>query len=296
MSANSSAPPNFGPGTNGNFPPGFQLLSGNKSTMDAWNAQHAPTSPDQSVGKKGGAPPPPNYAGSAAADAASSTANTNAQTQANRPNISGPFANQQWTKGPDGSWQLTSGFSGPLGGAANSAASNAAFSLGQPIDNGSAARDQAIRGAYGQSTSRLDPQFAEQSGQLDSRLAAQGLDPNSEAARTARADFGRNKNDAYQSALNNAIGQGTAAQQATFGENLAAREAPLSELQGLQGLTQTPQFNAAGVAQPTQNLAASIASGNFGLQNQAQQNQIFGDILGGATGLAGSAAKFFSMG
>jgi hypothetical protein len=144
--------------------------------------------------------------------------------------------------------------------------------LGKPIDNGSAARDQAIQGAYSQAKSRLDPRFEQEGNQLASQLAAQGLDPNSQAYRTAMENYGRSKNDAYSSAMNGAIAQGTAAQAATFQENMQARQAPLSELNQLHGLLGQPGYSGAGDY----------------AQQQAMRQQMMTDALQGGTQLGKS--------
>lgn len=252
----------------------------------------------------------PNYQDAAQQQAQSSQQNVSAQTLQNRPDISTPFSTQTWTTGPDGRPVLSQGLSGGLGTASASLSGQAGQSLANPLDSslfgpvqtGDQARDQAITGAYNQATSRLNPQFAQQRQLLSSQLAGQGLDPNSQAYRNAMQQFGQQENDAYSSAMNNAIGQGTAAGQATFNENLAAqqqnianalrqRETPLAELGQLQGLSsQQPSFNAAGVADTTQYLPASIATGNYNLQNQEQQNQVLGDLLGGLLGAGGTVA------
>jgi len=186
-------------------------------------------------------PGDPGYKG----DATDPIAAINAQTQANRPNINTPFAQQQWTKDANGNWTLNAGLSPGMQGVADTLQHQAADAYGQPLDNGSAARNQAINAAYGQATSRLDPQFAQQDQLMASRLANQGLDPTSEAYRTAMGDYGRQKNDAYTSAMASAIQQGTLAGHTAFMDNLSARNAPMQELGGLSGFMGMPAFNPA---------------------------------------------------
>lgn len=258
--------------------------AGNKSAQSYESAQGDKPS-KKSAGK------PPDYNQSVQQQAASSQANVAAQTAQNRPDINTPFSTQSWAIGPNGTPQFTTGLAGGLGGAASALGNQVGGNAQTPLDTGTQARDQAINASYGQATSRLDPQFAQQQSQLDSQLAAQGLDPNSEAYRNAEGNFDRTKNDAYSSALNSAIGQGTNAQQVTFGENLAAQQAPLQELQGLQGLTGTPQFNQAGVADPTQYFAAQQAQTGFNQQQSQLQNSLWADAIGAVGQVAGGAAK-----
>jgi hypothetical protein len=168
------------------------------------------------------------------------------QTQANRVNQNTPFGNQQWTHNPDGTWTQNTSLNPGMQSALDSSTRQMQDAWSKPMDDGSQARDQAINSAYGQATSRLNPQWDMRSHQLESQLANQGLDPSSEAARNANAQFGRDRNDAYSSAMNGAIGMGTQAQATTFAQNLAARNAPLQQLQGLHGLMAMPGYNTAG--------------------------------------------------
>lgn len=229
-----------------------------------------------------GAPAPPNYSGAAQSQAGASQANTQSQTQANRADQSSPFASTNWTFNPQtGQWSQSNTLNGPLGQAGNELEQQAAANFGTPLDTGTQARDKAITAAYNQATSRLDPRFAQQDEALKAQEAQQGLDPNSEAARTANEEESRTKNDAYQQAMEGAIGQGTAAQEATFGENMAARNAPLQEMAGLEGLMKQPGYANAGRAESPQDLAAQIALGNYELPATQMTNQSNADIIGG---------------
>lgn len=202
-------------------------------------------------------PSAPDYVGAAEQQ-------TNTQTQANRPDITTPFANQHWEVGPDGKWRLTTSLTGGAGEAADSLNAQLADLLKNPLDlsslpaldYGEHARDQAIQAAYGQATSRLNPQWNQRGQQQSSSLANAGLDPNSQAYRNAMRQFNQGRNDAYGSAMNSAIGQGTAAGNAIFQQSIAARQnalgemlkkrgLPLEELGALQGLTGMPGFHGA---------------------------------------------------
>jgi hypothetical protein len=241
-------------------------------------------------GKKGQAPPMPDYKGAAEATAAGSQASINAQTGANRPNQNTPFGFSNWSQDPaTGKWSQSTGFNGPLAGAAEGLEGQIANQ--GPLDTGTQARDQAIKSAYGQATSRLDPQWGQRDEGLEAQLAAKGLAPGSEAYQRSRADFSRDRNDAYTSAMASAVGQGTAAQQATFGENLAAQNNPYQQLGALHGLSQTPGFTGAGAYQPANYLGAAGLAGNYGLQSTQMNNQMWADLLsGGGQAAAGAAA------
>lgn len=263
------------------------------------------------MGKSAG--PAPDYKGFAEQQQASSQQNVQRQLEANRPNINTPFAQQSWSRGLDGEWTLNSGLNGGLGQAAFALGNQAGATLSQPLDpslfgpvqTGDAAREQAISGAYNQAQARLDPMFARREEALGAKLAAQGLNPNSQAYRSAMGQFGTERNDAYNAALSSAIGQGTQAGAATFQQNLAAqqqglanalraRNQPLADLQALQGFTtQMPGFNQAGMAEATQYLPAAMAFGNYNLQDAASQNQMWGSLLGGIGNLAGGIGGFW---
>lgn len=222
------------------------------------------------LGGKGG-PTPPDF-------------NAAAQKQgvSDHPDQSSPFGYSQWRQDPTtGQWSQSTGFNGPLAGAAAGIQDQLAANAGQPLMTGEDARNQAITAAYGQATSRLDPQWSQREEQTKAELQAQGLDPSSEAYQREIGNLGRERNDAYTSAMNSAVGQGTAAQQATFGENLAAQQMPYQELAQLQGLAGQP--NAPG---STQYLPAALAAYNSGLQNYSIGQQGKNSAMGGASMLA----------
>lgn len=315
-------------GTDGQLLPGYQRTLGIFGNVmhPGWNgalgAQGVGVGTDaqQATGNDGGkkqAPPPPDYSAAAGQQSAESRQNVAEQTQQNRPNINTPFATQTWTTGPDGTPQMNTGLAGGLGTGAEALQQQFGAANANPLDaslfgavpGGDAARDQAITSAWDQSTSRLNPMWDQKENAQKAQLAAQGLDPNGEAARNATGAMGRDRNDAYTSALNSAIGQGTQAGQAVFGQNMAShqqalsdalaqRNAPLQSLGQLQGLaTGMPQFNQAGVADPTQALAAALGLGNYNLGNAAQQNQAQASAIGGVSSILGSvggglASKF----
>lgn len=262
------------------------------------------------MGKSAGAAP--NFQGLAGQQGQDSQTNVNTQTQQNRPDINTPFGTQSWTTGPDGQPVLNSGFSGPLAGGAAGAAQQAGDALSNPLDpslfgpvmDGNAAREQAINASYGASTSRLDPRFEQGENRLRSRLMAQGLDPNSEAGRTANDQFGRDKNDAYGQAMNQAILAGDQASNTVFGQNLAShqqqlsdalrrRGQPLQDVLALSGLSnQMPGFNTAGQAQTAPWLQAGMAQGDYNLQNARDQNNMWGSIAGSLGGLLKAPFSF----
>lgn len=124
---------------------------------------------------------------------------------------------------------------------------------------------------YQQAASRLDPRFDKEQAQLDQRLASQGFSANSQGAKDARDDFGRNKTDAYNQAIFSSVGAGEDAANALFGRQVAqgqfANQAAGQQYAQNQGVA---GFNNQTAGQDyTQNLGAA----QFG--NEAQ-NQRFG--------------------
>jgi hypothetical protein len=151
------------------------------------------------------------------------------------PNQSNPFASSQWSVDPT-TGQRTQNVS--LNGGLAQGASNLMGQIGSQgsLPTGQQARDQAISAAYGQAMSRLNPEWNQRETQTRSQLAAQGLDPTTQAAQAQMDTFNRGRNDAEMGAMNSAIGQGTVAGQAIFNQGVTSQELPYQQLGQLQGL------------------------------------------------------------
>jgi hypothetical protein len=260
------------------------------------------------------APPPPNYGQAAQQTADSANAQLAQQTQANRPNQTNAFGSSiGWTQGPDGQWTQSQQFGGPFAAASQGLQGQAAGNMANPFDfgqfgavgTGDQARDQAIQGAYTQAASRLDPQWKQREEQQRTQLLNQGLTEDSEAYQNAMGNLGRERNDAYSSAMNGAIAQGTAAGHTAFGDNMQSRQQaivealrqrgmPMEELQQLQGFLAQPGFNAAGKGQGVDYTGAAKDQYNANLdQYNAKQDQV-GDTIKGATTLLGTVIPFLA--
>lgn len=261
------------------------------------------------MGKSAGASP--NYTGAAEQTAQASQQAVDRQTTANRPGQTSPFSSINWTQGPDGKWQQNTSFTGGLGTAAQGLQQQAG-NLANPMDwgqlgafmDGSQARREAIDANYGESSKRLDERFGRGRDAMHTQLLNQGLDPNSQAYRNAMREQSLTENDAYGSAMNNAIMGGTAAGDSLFRNNLASREQRLAEALGqrsqpLQELGQLgsflgmmPGFNAAGAAQGADYLGALGQEGDWRMKDTQMQNKFWGDLAGGVAGAASSMFKF----
>jgi hypothetical protein len=214
---------------------------------------------------KGGAPEAPDFEAAA-----------REQTRQNRPNQYGPFGSTTW----NGNTQTTQ-----LTGGLGQGAENLMGQIGAqgPLGTGEDARNQAIDSAYSQAASRLDPQWSQREESTRAMLANQGLDAGSEAYGNEMGDFSRSRNDAYSSAMANAIGQGTAAGNSVFQNNLAGQMAPYQQLGALQGLSRPGAYGSAG-----------DLLGALGQQYQGQLNQ-YGIEQGGKNSLMNGAAGLGSM-
>jgi hypothetical protein len=270
-------------------------------------------------------PAVPDYTGAAEKQAQASQAQNTAQTWANRPTVNTPWGSMTWDQGTsidpstgqkvtnwtgnvdlspeqqqalDSQQQVQLGRSQLAGNLLGQAQTEMQTPIdwaglpqaGQSVGDTGAIRQNAEDALYRRATSRLDPQWNQQEEQLRSRLANQGLDVGSEAATNAFGDFSRSRNDAYSSAMNDAItGGGTEAARQVGMETAAGqyqntlRGQALTEEQQRQGgsmnllnaalngqqvgMPSMPGFSQAGQGQSPQLLAALNA------QYQAQMNQ-----------------------
>lgn len=168
------------------------------------------------------------------------------------------------------------------------------------------ARQQVIDSLYGQQKSRLDPQFADSQKALETKLANQGISQGTEAYSNAQRDFDFGKNDAYQTAENQAINAGGAEQSRLYGlqsgayqqdisNALTERNQPINELAALLGsgngvqqptYTNTPQTGVNG----TDVIGATALSQNAANNNYNQQVGSRNALIGALAGAGGSAA------
>lgn len=170
----------------------------------------------------------------------------------------------------------------------------------------SAARQQTIDSLYSQFSSRLDPRFEQEKRAMETQMANQGISLGSDAWNESMDNFNRGRNDAYTSAMNQAVASGGAEQSRIFGLQSSARERaiqeaaylrnlPLNEASALMGagagvttpsFSPTPQTAIAGV-----DVAGPTALQYSGQMNAYNQNAAAGNAaMGGLFGLGGSVA------
>lgn len=168
-----------------------------------------------------------------------------------------------------------------------------------------AARQQTIDALYNQYESRLNPRFEQERKAMETQLANQGISLGSDAYSRAMDDFGRTRNDAYTSALNQAVAAGGAEQSRLFGLQGSAREraiqeaayeraVPLNDIAALMGTAPgvtMPQFSPAPQTSiaPTDVMGATALSSQMAMNNYNQQRGTQNAMLGGLFGLGGAA-------
>ena len=156
---------------------------------------------------------------------------------------------------------------------AESAVQRATDAYGTPFDYSAApaapaanaaARPQVIDSVYGQYASRLDPKFAGEMQQMETKLANSGIARGTQAFSAAMDDFYRGRNDAYQTAQNAAIQAGGAEQSRLFGLGTAARQNAIAEqnyLRSLPGAEQGQLLGYQGQLSDLQGQARADAAG-----------------------------------
>jgi len=183
-----------------------------------------------------------------------------------------------------GDWSQKIALLGPLAGLNDSLGTQAASAWASPLDSGADARTNAENAIYGRATARLNPMWDQRQHGVNTDLANQGIDPNSAAFGKAQDVFSRGRNDAYSSALMDAImggGQEASRQQQM---DLTRRMAPLGAMSSLQGLTGMPGVPGAG-----NYLGAAGMQGDYAMQAKKYNDKFWSDLIrGGASALAGA--------
>ena len=101
---------------------------------------------------------------------------------------------------------------------------------------------------YSRATARLDPRFSQAQDQLNSSLAAQGITQGSEAYNRELQNFNNSRNDAYSSAMNDAITGSDDAMQRLFTMGLQARQQGVNEANTLRTLPTQEAAALAGIS------------------------------------------------
>jgi len=190
--------------------------------------------------------------------------------------------------------QGNQGIAGQQAGALLSGANYGAVDPSKVIGDATSGNTQAL---LKQETDYLNPQFTQQTDQLDAHLRSQGIFPDSPAYKQQMQNLQLNQNQAVTGFL--ATAEPAAYQQATSSYLLpgqvAAQEMGLSQPAGL-GLTSTPQASASPadlIGATSSANQANMAAYNAQLNQQnAMMSGLFGlgsaAISGGSAGFGGS--------
>ncbi|RLA03602.1 MAG: hypothetical protein DRQ47_04875, partial [Gammaproteobacteria bacterium] len=142
-------------------------------------------------------------------------------------------------------------------------------------------RNRAEQAIYDRSTSRLDPRFEQAESDMESQLWNKGLRPGDAAYDREMENFGRQKEDAYQTAMTESIMGGGAEAERQFGMQMQGRDQDLNQLMqeaqfGNQAAQQALQQQL-GIGQ--QEFQQMMSSGQFA--NQAGQQAFDQRMQGG---------------
>lgn len=164
------------------------------------------------------------------------------------------------------------------GGRVNQRVAQNAGQIRTDVQDPNLVQQQVTDALYQQQANILDPQFARSQARLENQLANQGITRGSEAWNNAMQEANLQKQQAYESARQSAIGQGVSAASGLYQNQLAGMGAANQALgqQFGQGVTAQQAQNAAQAQQFAQNQAQQQA------YNQALAQQ-FSQGLQGAT-------------
>ena len=208
-----------------------------------------------------------------------------------RPNTSNALGGQTWTNGPGGRQQSSMGFTGP----AAQTFADLQTGMGKAASyDPTQARNDAITSNYDQGWSRLQPLQAQQNQAFASGAANSGLDPEMTMFNAGAGLLNRGQNDAQQTLMSGAIGQGNETQRTQMAQmNQPFNQAGLMQsMLNQQGpnMGQGPDYNAA-------------AGSTYGAQKDftsAQQAELaamlggFGNVVGSMGGMGGGGMGNFA--
>lgn len=139
-----------------------------------------------------------------------------------------------------------------------------AMQLGNPNDY----RDRAEQALYSRQTARLDPAWEQRQDQQRTQLYNQGLREGDAAFDRQMQNFNQQRNDAYSSAMNDAITGGGAEAQRQFGMNLQGRQQGVNEAN-----QQAAFYNQSGAQDLAQQQQVSAYQNQLRQQQLAEQQQ-----------------------
>lgn len=166
-------------------------------------------------------------------------------------------------------------------------ADQAKTQINTPYSDQSQSGDAAAKAYYQHETQFLDPQWQQSDSNLASKLANQGVMQGSTAYNRANLNQDNAKQQAYESANNQAITQGQSQQQIALANQSTLKNAPLNALNAVRSGTQiqNPSFTTA----PTATAAGTDISGDIYKSSQINADSK-NALMNGLFSLAGTAA------
>jgi hypothetical protein len=137
------------------------------------------------------------------------------------------------------------------------------------------AMQQAQNASYNQAASRLNPQWQNSNHDLENQLVQQGVMQNSDAWNRAMSEQSRNQTDAYQTAQNNAVQQGNAAEAQLYGQGLSSNQNAYMQALNNASFHNASQGQGFGQSMSNAQLNNATQGQQFaqGMQNANLQNQ-----------------------
>lgn len=172
----------------------------------------------------------------------------------------GASAGQAAQAGTANAGPVAQGMLGNYAGSVGNGGENVQTSLGGP--NIGQMAQQSENAAYANQMGYLNPQFQEQSSDLTSQLAAQGITQGSDAYNRAESDLNRNQTFSQQQAESSAYNQGLTTENQLYGQNLATGN--------FNNAAQQQQYNQ---AMGNANLQDTAAGAQTQLSESNAQNQ-----------------------
>ena len=160
-------------------------------------------------------------------------------------------------------------------------------------------RNSIANSLYDRAVSRLDPRYTQASNDLDARLAAQGITQGTGAYNREKDNLARDRNDAYNIAMNTAnlsgidamtnlfgmgkdtFGMGMDANKATFDMGMATIQQGVAETQAIRDQASREAAVASGLAGGATDNATNAMMAN--IANTAAIPQIAGNVLANTT-------------
>lgn len=166
------------------------------------------------------------------------------------------------------------------------------FSDAYGVGNPQGYVDTAEQAIYNRATSRLDPMFQDREADMDNQLRNQGLQPGDEAYDRAMRNLNFARNDAYSSAINDAIMRSGAEGSRLFGMDVTRRGIDTGEEAQARQFDLARRGQSVGEEATAGQFANQAAQGLFGAQLAERAQDIDTAFRSGEFGNAAQLASF----